>query len=75
MHSLNRLHELPVYLPVGWRVVPRWDRLILIAPNPQSAEALCLGAARHVRGTSERLNVPIEIHWRTAGIGCLETLE
>lgn len=63
MHSPVRLHELPVYLPRGWRVVPRWDRLILVAPDRVAAENLCIGAARHIRATSERLSVPVEIHW------------
>lgn len=60
MHSLD-FYELPVYLPAGWRVVPQWDRLILVAPNRLVAELFCLGAALHIRATSTRLNVPVEI--------------
>ncbi len=63
MHSPVHFHELPVYLPRGWRVVPRWDRLILVAPDRGAAQDFCIGAAGHIRATSERLSVPVEIHW------------
>jgi hypothetical protein len=56
-----RLYELPIYLPAGWRVKIRSDRLILIAPNQAIAEALRLGAAQSLRATSNRLGVPVEI--------------
>ncbi|MFQ3637875.1 MAG: hypothetical protein SNJ57_18785, partial [Cyanobacteriota bacterium] len=50
-------YELPIYLPRGWRVVPRWDRLILVAPDAVPNPAAYWTSSQPARITDSLLKI------------------